>query len=63
MPPPNVDNNNCEHQDLFDSTVREGETPAHISVNCDQKPSVSIKCDWTTEVIKDVKVDIVSIKT
>ena len=28
--PPNVDNNDCQHQDLFDLTLRGGESPAHM---------------------------------
>ena len=30
VPPPNVDNSDCQHQDLFDSTLRGGESPAHM---------------------------------
>ena len=30
VPPPSVDNSDCQHQDLFDSTLREGESPAHL---------------------------------
>ena len=30
VPPPNVDNNDGQHQDLFDSTLRGGESPAHM---------------------------------
>ena len=30
VPSPNVDNNDCQHQDLFDSTLRGGESPAHM---------------------------------
>ena len=30
VPPPDVDNNDCQHQDLFDSTLREGENPVHM---------------------------------
>ena len=30
IPPRNVDNNDCQHQDLFDSTLRGGESPAHM---------------------------------
>ena len=30
VPPPNVDNDDCQHQDLFDSTLRGGESPAQM---------------------------------
>ena len=30
VPPSNVDNNDCQHHDLFDSTLRGGESPAHM---------------------------------
>ena len=37
VPPPNVDNIDCQHQDRFDSTLR--------GINWDLEPSVPTKCD------------------
>ena len=45
VPPSNVDNNDCQHPDLFYSTLRGRESPAHMWVNRDREPSVPTKCD------------------
>ena len=42
VPPPNVDNNDCQNQDLFDSTLSGGESPAHMQVNCDREQRVPL---------------------